>query len=239
MSDHFFPQLDPKKSISDVEKEILAFWKRDKIFERTVESRPPRNSFVFFDGPPFATGTPHYGHILAGTIKDAIPRYFTMKGYHIERTFGWDCHGVPIEFQVEKEHNIGGKPGIEKMGVAKFNELCRSIVLRCRDDWEHVVGRMGRFVDFKNDYKTMDPEYMESVWWVFAELWYTELVYERETIIQYSPTLGSPTSNSEANVNNKDIDYSAITGKVELGEEPGKYFLSWATTLWQKPTKLA
>lgn len=263
-----FPQPDPKKSISAAEEVILKFWKDNQIFERTVESRSREHEFRFFDGPPFATGTPHYGHILAGTIKDAIPRYKTMQGYRVERKWGWDCHGVPVEFQVEKEHKIGGKPGIEKMGVGKFNELCRSVVMRCADEWEQTVDRMGRFVDFKNDYKTMDPEFMESVWWVFGELWKKGLVYEGEKVIAYSPKLGSPLSNFEANLNYRDIDDPAVTVKFELTNEAKKEFnkridadlkrdfkidstvglfdedskvslLAWTTTPWTLPSNLA
>jgi isoleucyl-tRNA synthetase len=234
-----FPQLDPKKSIAQSEEAILKLWQERRIFERTIESRSEHNEFRFFDGPPFATGLPHYGHILAGTIKDAIPRYKTMQGYRVNRKWGWDCHGVPVEFQVEKEHQIGGKPGIEKMGVAKFNELCRSVVLRCADDWEKTVHRMGRFVDFQNDYKTMDPEFMESVWWVFGELWDKGLIYEGEKVVAYSPKLGSPLSNFEANLNYKDIDDPAVTVKFELVEEPNTYFLAWTTTPWTLPSNLA
>lgn len=248
-----FPLWDSKVSLDESEKKILDFWKREKIFEKSVQWRTPRNEFIFFDGPPFATGTPHYGHILAGTLKDAIPRYFTMKGYRVERKWGWDCHGVPVEFQVEKEHRIGGKPEIEKMGVGKFNELCRSVVMRCAGEWEKTVDRMGRFVDFQNDYKTMDPEFMESVWWVFEQLWKKGLVYEGEKVVPYSPKLGSPLSNFEANLNYKDIDDPAVTVKLEIapsGFESEKqdsnqktkkkeYFLAWTTTPWTLPSNLA
>lgn len=234
-----FPNLDPRQSIDESEKKILEFWKKEKIFEKTIDWRSSKHEFVFFDGPPFATGTPHYGHILAGTLKDAIPRYFTMKGFRVERKWGWDCHGVPVEFQVEKEHRIGGKPEIEKMGVGKFNELCRSVVMRCADQWEATVERMGRFVDFKNDYKTMDPDYMESVWWVFGELWKKGLVYEGEKVVAYSPKLGSPLSNFEANLNYKDIDDPAVTVKLELVDEPGTHFLAWTTTPWTLPSNVA
>jgi isoleucyl-tRNA synthetase len=234
-----FPILDTKQSIDVSEKKILEFWKKENIFEKTVASRSPLHEFVFFDGPPFATGTPHYGHILAGTLKDAIPRYFTMKGYRVERKWGWDCHGVPVEFQVEKEHRIGGKPEIEKMGVGKFNELCRNVVMRCADQWEETVERMGRFVDFKDDYRTMDPEYMESVWWVFSELWKKNLIYEGEKVVAYSPKLGSPLSNFEANLNYKNIDDPAVTVKLELIDEQKTYFLAWTTTPWTLPSNLA
>src|SRR3990167_10251217 len=147
------------------EEEILLLWRERRVFEKTLKKHSPKGEFVFFDGPPFATGLPHYGHILAGTIKDVIPRFFTMRGKKIPRRFGWDCHGVPVEYQIDKENNIGGKPEIEKMGVGKYNELCRGIVLRCTEDWERTVTRMGRWVDFRNDYKTMDANFMESVWW--------------------------------------------------------------------------
>jgi isoleucyl-tRNA synthetase len=242
----FFPPIDPKKSFSEIEKGILAFWKQNQIFEKTVESRPKEKEFVFFDGPPFATGLPHYGHILAGTLKDAIPRYWTMKGYRVERKFGWDCHGVPVEFQVEKENQIGGKPGIEKMGVGNFNELCRSIVLRCSDEWEASVDRMGRFVDFQHSYRTMDAEYIESVWWVFAELWKKGLIYQGEKVVSYSPKLASPLSNFEANLNYKDIDDPAVTvkfkmtnDKLRMDEGENTYFLAWTTTPWTLPSNLA
>ncbi|MCF7846472.1 MAG: GNAT family N-acetyltransferase [Candidatus Gracilibacteria bacterium] len=233
-----FPQPNPQKTLAQLEEEILVHWKKERIFEKTLEYRGPHHSFRFFDGPPFATGTPHYGHILAGTIKDVIPRYWTMKGYRVERKWGWDCHGVPVEFQVEKEHKIGGKPGIEKMGVGKFNELCRSVVMRCADEWEHTVERMGRFVDFKNDYKTMDPEFMESVWWVFSELWKKDLIYEGEKVIPYSPKLGSPLSNFEANLNYKDISDPAVTLKFPLVDDPQTSILAWTTTPWTLPSNL-
>jgi isoleucyl-tRNA synthetase len=236
---NIFPSFDPQKSIAEHETDILKFWKENQIFEKSVNRRAKRNEFVFFDGPPFATGTPHYGHILAGAIKDVIPRYKTMQGYRVNRKWGWDCHGVPVEFQVEKEHRIGGKPGIEKMGVGKFNELCRSVVLRCADQWESTVDRMGRFVNFKDDYKTMDPEFMESVWWVFGELWKKGLIYEGEKVVSYSPKLGSPLSNFEANLNYKDIDDPAVTVKFELTEESKTYFLAWTTTPWTLLSNLA
>ena len=234
----FFPIPDPKKSFPETEHTILEFWKKEQIFRRSIESRTRNNPFLFFDGPPFATGTPHYGHILAGAIKDAIPRYMTMKGARAERRFGWDCHGVPVEFQVEKEHKIGGKPGIEKMGVDKFNELCRSIVLRCRDEWEETVERMGRFVDFENDYKTMDPDFMESVWWVFRRLWDKGLIYEGEKVVAYSPKLGSPLSNFEAGQNYRDISDPAVTVSFQLKDEPNTYLLAWTTTPWTLPSNL-
>jgi len=244
MTKAFFTAPDNTKSVDQTERDVQAFWAQYDIFQRSIDTRSAENEFVFLDGPPFATGSPHYGHILAGTTKDAVPRYWTMKGYRVNRKFGWDCHGVPVEFQVEKENKIGGKPGIEAMGVAKFNELCRSIVMRCADEWEEVVPRMGRFVDFKNDYKTMDPEFMESVWWVFKTLWDKGLIYEGHKVVPYSPKLGSPLSNFEANLNYKDIDDPAVTVKFELLEDlvekpvadKKTYVLAWTTTPWTLPS---
>jgi len=244
MTKPFFSAVDNTKSVDQTERDMLQFWKQYDVFQRSIDTRSAENEFVFLDGPPFATGSPHYGHILAGTTKDAVPRYWTMKGYRVNRKFGWDCHGVPVEFQVEKENKIGGKPGIEAMGVAKFNELCRSIVMRCADEWEEVVPRMGRFVDFKDDYKTMDPEFMESVWWVFKTLWDKGLIYEGHKVVPYSPKLGSPLSNFEANLNYKDIDDPAVTVKFELLEELTEkpvhdkktYSLAWTTSPWTLPS---
>lgn len=246
MTNKFFPAADLKKSVNDAELDILAHWKANSVFQRTIDSRAGGEEFVFFDGPPFATGTPHYGHILAGVNKDAIPRYWTMKGYRVERKWGWDCHGLPVEYQVEKEQNIGGKPGIEKMGVAKFNEMCRDIVLRYTAEWEETVDRMGRFVDFKNDYKTMDPEFMESVWWVFKNLWEKGLIYEGHKVVPYSPKLGSPLSNFEANLEYRDIDDPAVTVAFELIDEVVEkpvhdkktYILAWTTTPWTLPSNI-
>lgn len=240
-----FPLPKASDTISKTEENIMEYWKQNHIFQKTIDSRDPHNEFVFFDGPPFATGTPHYGHILAGTLKDTIPRYKTMCGYRVNRKWGWDCHGVPVEFQVEKEHHIGGKPGIEAMGIGNFNELCRSVVFRCRDQWEATVERMGRFVDFTNDYKTMDPEFMESVWWVFSQLWKKGLIYEGEKVVAYSPKLGSPLSNFEAGLEYKDIDDPALTVKFEItnplftNENQTTYFLAWTTTPWTLPCNLA
>lgn len=239
MTSSRFSAFDQHKSLSDLEKEIIAYWKKEHIFKRSVDERPKDNEFVFFDGPPFATGVPHYGHILQGTIKDILPRYKTMKGYRVERRFGWDCHGVPVEFQVEKENKIGGKPGIEALGVGKFNEMCRSIVLRCADDWKATIDRMGRFVDYDNDYKTMQPEFMESVWHVFKDLWQKDLIYEGEKVLPYSPKLGSPLSNFEADQNYQDIDDPAVTVEFQLEGVDNQCVLAWTTTPWTLPSNVA
>ncbi len=198
-----FPPIDPKKSIAQNEEEILKFWKDNQIFEKSIETRSPKREYVFYDGPPFATGMPHYGHFLASTIKDVVPRYWTMKGYRVERRFGWDCHGLPIENIVEKELGSKSKKDIEeKIGIEKFNETCRSKVMMYVDEWEKVVERLGRWVDFKNDYKTMDLDFMESVMWLFAELHKKKLIYEGQRISLYCPRCSTPLSNFEIAMDN-------------------------------------
>ncbi len=232
----FFPASDPKSSVPKDEEKIQKYWKDNNIFQRTIDERSPENSYRFFDGPPFATGLPHYGHMIAGTIKDVIPRYWTMKGYQVPRRFGWDCHGLPIEFLVEKEQEFKGKADIEKLGVGKFNEMCRSKVFTCADEWKKTVNRVGRFVDMEDDYKTMDVDFMESVWWVFGQMWDKGFVYEGEKVLAYSPKLGSPLSNMEANLNYKDIDDPAVT--VAFNLEDGNKVLAWTTTPWTLPSNV-
>ena len=164
-----YKPVDPKVDFPKMEEAVLRFWQENRIFEKSLEGR--QGEYVFYDGPPFATGLPHFGHFVPGTIKDIIPRYQTMKGRRVERRFGWDCHGLPVEYEMEKELGISGKRQIEEYGVARFNEACRSIVLRYTREWRTIVTRLGRWVDFDHDYKTMDPDYMESIWWVIRELW--------------------------------------------------------------------
>ena len=160
------------------EQEILKFWEENKIFEKSVNERPDNKPYVFYDGPPFATGLPHYGHIVASVMKDVVPRYFTMRGFRVERVWGWDCHGLPIENIVEKELGTKTKKEIEAMGVAEFNERCRSKVLGYVEDWKKTINRLGRWVDMDNAYVTMSRDYMESVWWVFKQLWDKGLIYQ-------------------------------------------------------------
>ncbi|HOT59545.1 MAG TPA: class I tRNA ligase family protein, partial [Spirochaetales bacterium] len=178
-----FESVDPKINFPKMEEEILKFWEEHKIFQRSINEREGSPEFVFYDGPPFATGLPHFGHFVPGTIKDSIPRYKTMKGFKVERRFGWDCHGLPVEYEMEKELGISGKKQIEDYGIAKFNEACRSIVLRYTKEWRTIMTRAGRWVDFDHDYKTMDPDYMESIWWVLKQLWDKNLIYEGHYIL--------------------------------------------------------
>ncbi|PIR58130.1 MAG: isoleucine--tRNA ligase, partial [Parcubacteria group bacterium CG10_big_fil_rev_8_21_14_0_10_38_31] len=159
------------KSPAEAEKDILKFWQENKIFEKTLEKEAPSGELVFYDGPPFANGPPHYGHILASTIKDAIPRYKTMRGYRVPRKWGWDCHGLPVENVVEKELGLKAKKDIEELGLEKFNKAAKNVVVRDTSEWKKIIPQIGRFVDMEADYKTMDPSYMESVWWVFKTLY--------------------------------------------------------------------
>jgi isoleucyl-tRNA synthetase len=228
-----------KESIPEREESILLFWKRDNIFEQSLEKSKGKPSFSFYDGPPFATGLPHYGHLLAGTIKDVVPRYKTMKGYHVSRRFGWDCHGLPVENEIEKAKELSGAASIEAFGIAVFNEECRNIVLRYTQEWKETVNRMGRWVCFENAYHTMDLSFMESVWWVFGQLYQRGLVYEGFKVMPFSARLGTPLSNFEANLNYKEVDDPSLTVKLELVDEPGTALLVWTTTPWTLPSNLA
>ncbi len=232
--------MDPKQNFPKLEEEILAFWEANDTFRRSISLREGSDEFVFYDGPPFATGLPHFGHFVPGTIKDIIPRYQTMRGKKVERRFGWDCHGLPVEYEMEKELGISGKHEIESFGIARFNESCRSIVLRYVKEWRKIVTRMGRWVDFDNDYKTMDPDYMESIWWVVKQLWDKGLLYEGFYILPYCPRCSTVLSNHELNLGGyQDVHDPAITVKFRLKEEPDTYILAWTTTPWTLPSNLA
>jgi len=232
-------QFDSSESFPKREERILQFWKKHQISERSVEERVKDPLFSFYDGPPFATGLPHYGHLLAGTIKDVVPRYKTMKGFCVPRRFGWDCHGLPVENEIEKAKELSGAVDIEAFGVAAFNEECRSIVLRYTEEWKKTVDRMGRWVDFRKTYKTMDPDFMESVWWVFQQLFQKGLVYEGFKVMPFSMKLGTPISNFEANLNYREVDDPSIVVAFEKIDEPGTSFLAWTTTPWTLPSNLA
>jgi isoleucyl-tRNA synthetase len=217
------------------EQKILKFWQENKIFEKTLEKTKKQKAFVFYDGPPFATGLPHYGHILSSVAKDVFPRYKTMQDFFVARRWGWDCHGLPIENIVEKELGISGKKDIEtKIGVEKFNETCRSKVLTFAKEWKKMVDRIGRFVDFDNSYKTMDSTYMESVWWALKNLWDKGLIYEGKKVLMYCPHCETPVSKAEVAMDNTyetEKDLSVVVKFKIIGEE-NVYFLAWTTTSW-------
>ena len=234
-----FKNISNQVNFPELERETLAFWQSSDIFQKSLEQRKNAPEYVFYDGPPFATGLPHYGHLLAGTIKDVVPRYQTMRGNYVERSFGWDCHGLPVENEMEKVLHLQSKRDIEAYGIDKFNEACRSIVLRYTSEWENVVTRMGRWVDFRHGYKTMDRDFMESVWWVFKTLWDKGLVYEGYKILPYCPRCATPLSNFETNQGYKDVVDPAITIRFQAEGEENTYFLAWTTTPWTLPSNLA
>jgi isoleucyl-tRNA synthetase len=244
--------VDAKVNFPKMEEGILDFWKQNNIFEKSVSQRgdgSPSSEFVFFDGPPFATGLPHFGHFVPNTIKDIIPRYQAMKGKKVERRFGWDCHGLPVENLIEKDLGLNSKTEIERYGIAKFNEACRSSVLRYVQEWRHTITRLGRWVDFDNDYKTMEPDYMETIWWVMKSLHEKGLLYEGHYILPYCPRCATVLSNHELNLGGyRDVHDPAITIKFKIkggigGQGSGirgdVYFLAWTTTPWTLPSNLA
>ncbi len=234
------------RKISDIacrEEEIFAFWKDRDIFQKSLEKKSPKGEYVFYDGPPFATGLPHHGHMLPSTIKDAIPRYRTMRGYHVARKWGWDCHGLPLENLIEKKLGLATKKDIEELGIEKFNQACADAVMEYADDWKKIIPRIGRWVDMDNDYKTMDSSYTESVWWVFAELNRKGLVYEGFKSMHLCPRCGTTLSNFEVNQGYKDIKDIAVTVKLPLLDEKGEVtdtsLLVWTTTPWTLPGNMA
>jgi isoleucyl-tRNA synthetase len=231
-----FSKPDPRPDLPKLEREVLAYWKDKDVFRRSIRGD---KEFVFYDGPPFATGTPHYGHLLAGTLKDVVPRYWTMRGYRVERRFGWDTHGLPVEMEMEKTLGLSGPSSVEEYGVPEFNEACRSIVFRYVDQWREVVTRLGRWVDFDNDYKTLDPSFMESVWWVFNELWDKDLIYQGYKVMPYSYRLGTPLSNFEANMDYRKVQDPAVTVAFPLRCREGVSLLAWTTTPWTLPSNMA
>jgi isoleucyl-tRNA synthetase len=229
----------------DIEEKILNFWHKKNIFKKTLKKTIRQKAFVFFDGPPFATGLPHYGHFLASFIKDTIPRYQTMQGKYVERRWGWDCHGLPIENQIEEQLNLKTKKDIEKIGIDKFNETAQNKVLQYAEDWKKIIPRIGRWVDMDNPYKTMDPEYTESVWWIFKTLFEKQLIYEGFKSMHICPRCETTLSNFEVALGYKNIEDSSIIVKFEINSPKNTdfqnktYFLVWTTTPWTLPANTA
>ncbi|KAB5515891.1 hypothetical protein DKX38_026539 [Salix brachista] len=222
------------------EEKILSFWSEIKAFETQLERTKDLPEYIFYDGPPFATGLPHYGHILAGTIKDIVTRYQTMTGHHVTRRFGWDCHGLPVEAEIDKKLGIKRRDEVFKLGIDKYNEECRGIVTRYVGEWEKVVVRVGRWIDFKNDYKTMDIKFMESVWWVFSKLFEKGLVYKGFKVMPYSTGCKTVLSNFEVQQNYKDVPDPEIMVTFPIVDDPlNAAFVAWTTTPWTLPSNLA
>jgi isoleucyl-tRNA synthetase len=234
-----------KSDIALREEKILAFWQEEDIFNKSLKKPSPQGDYIFYDGPPFATGLPHYGHIVASVIKDAIPRYFTMRGYHVPRVWGWDCHGLPIENIVEKELGFKHKKDIIEYGVAKFNERCRECVLTYASEWEKIIPRIGRWADMEGAYRTMDKPFMESVWWVFKQLWDKGLVYEDYRSMHICPRCETTLSQQEVSEGYKEVKDIALTVKFKvknpekLGLSGDVYLLAWTTTPWTLPGNVA
>lgn len=257
----YYPEVSSNPDFPKIEEKIIKFWEGEGVFKRAVEENPAKkdgknNEFVFYDGPPFANGLPHYGHLLTGFVKDIFARYQTMLGKKVERRFGWDCHGLPAEMGAEKELGISGRFEIEKYGIDKFNNACRTSVMRYTSEWEKYVSRQARWVDFKNDYKTMDKSYMESVLWAFKQLWDKGLVYESMRVMPYSWACETPLSNFETRMDNsyRERTDKAVTVAFELDEVPDVIkkilkeckkdvrkckILAWTTTPWTLPSNLA
>ncbi len=234
------------------EEKILAFWKEKNIFQKSLDKKSPKGEFVFYDGPPFATGQPHYGHILPGTIKDVVPRWKTMQGYHVRRRWGWDCHGLPVENLIEKELGLKSKKDIIDFGIGKFNAVARESVMRFADEWRKIIPRLGRWVDMENDYRTMDSSYTETVWWIFKNLFEKGLIYEGFKSMNLCPRCETTLSNFEVAQGYKDITDISVTakfkvkssqkiGNTQVNEKVGEntYVLAWTTTPWTLPGNVA
>ncbi len=229
----------PKNKVVETEEKILKFWEDNQIFKKSVEKPAPKGDFVFYDGPPFATGEPHYGHVVPGTIKDIIPRYKTMKGYKVRRRWGWDCHGLPVENLIEKELNLKSKKDIIDYGIDKFNEASRNSVMRYANDWRKIIPRLGRFVDMEDDYRTMDSSYTESVWWAFSELHKKGLIYEGFKSMNLCTRCETTLSNFEVSQGYKDITDISVYVKFKLKDDKNTSLLAWTTTPWTLPGNTA
>ncbi len=234
-----------KSETAKREEATLAFWKERNIFKKSLDKAAPEGEFVFYDGPPFATGLPHYGHIVGSVIKDVVPRYWTMRGYHVPRVWGWDCHGLPIENIVEKELGFKHKKDIKKYGIAKFNECCRERVLTYAEEWEKIIPRIGRWADMEHAYRTMDKPFMESVWWVFKQIYEKGLVYEDYRSMHICPRCETTLSQQEVAEGYKDVKDIAVTVKFKvknpekIGLSGDVYLLAWTTTPWTLPGNVA
>ena len=229
---HMRKNAESQMNLPSLEEKVLDYWDNKQIYSKSLDQNRDKPVYSFYDGPPFATGTPHYGHIVASTMKDAVPRYWHMQGFNVPRVWGWDCHGLPIENIAEKELGLKTKKDIENIGIEKFNEFCRSKVLEYVDEWNVVIRRLGRWADMENPYKTMDLSYMESVWWVFKSLWEKGLIYEGYRSMHICPRCETTLSQSEVTEGYRMVKDLSATVKFELKDQPGTYILAWTTTPW-------
>ncbi|RNF08377.1 isoleucine--tRNA ligase [Trypanosoma rangeli] len=231
--------FDDELNFPKMEEEVLELWERVDAFRESFKQSEGKKRYTFYDGPPFATGLPHYGHLLAGTIKDIVCRYAHQTGHCVERRFGWDCHGLPIEYEIDKKLGIKTSHDVMALGIDKYNDTCQSIVMRYSEEWRKTVTRMGRWIDFDNDYKTMYMSYMESVWWVFRQLWDKGLIYRGFKVMPFSTACSTPLSNFEANSNYKTVNDSSVLARFRTRDDPNTYFIAWTTTPWTLPSNLA
>ncbi len=240
-----YPDVPSQPDLPGIERRIIDSWEREGTFRTSIEHRPIDDEYVFYDGPPFANGLPHYGHLLTGYVKDVVPRYQTMRGKRVERRFGWDCHGLPAEMEVEKELGVGGRKAITEYGIERFNQACATSVMRFTKEWERYVHRQARWVDFENDYKTMDLSYMESVMWAFKQLHDKGLVYEAQRVVPYSWGAETPLSNFEIRLDDatRPRQDPAVTVGFRLrprhGDPGPMRLIAWTTTPWTLPSNLA
>src|SRR5262245_50526768 len=238
-----YPEVPAQPSFPELEERVGERWRRERTFERSVAQRPAgANEYVFYDGPPFANGLPHFGHLLTSYVKDVVPRYQTLRGRRVERRFGWDCHGLPAELEAEKQLGISGRKAIEAYGIERFNEYCRTSVLRYTEQWQETVTRAGRWVDFQHDYKTMDLSYMESVIWAVKRLWEKGWLYEGTRVLPYSWAAQTPVSNFETRLDDsyRERQDPAITVRFALeGDAVPTEAWAWTTTPWTLPSNLA
>ncbi len=237
MSDEVEIGINENFSFVTAEHAVLRFWKQENVFQLSLQQTRECPPFIFYDGPPFATGLPHHGHLVGSTLKDIIPRYYTMQGYYVQRRFGWDCHGLPIEHEIDKALGMSSQQAVAELGIKGYNDKCRGIVQRYTAEWEKTITRIGRWVDFEHDYKTMEPWYMESVWWVMQQLWNKDLIYRGVKVVPFSTALGTVLSNFEAGSNYQDIQDPAITVLFKLEDEDA-WLSAWTTTPWTLPSNL-
>ena len=239
-----FKRINNNINLATQEQSISSYWDEINAFDNSMQKRKNGKVFRFYDGPPFPTGSPHYGNLLAGVLKDIVPRYWTMRGYYVERRFGWDVHGLPIEMEVQKQLGLEDPQQINDFGIGKFNEAGRSKVQTNTENWERVTRKIGRWVDFENDYNTMDIDFMESVWWVFKNLWENDLIYKDYKVLPYSWSAATPLSNFEANMDYRDVEDPSIFFTLDARSDFNKIkesdkFLVWTTTPWCIPGNLA
>ena len=234
-----FAPVSSQVDFPAMEEEILAFWNERDLYRKSVDNRPAERPFRFYDGPPFATGLPHYGHLLASISKDVVPRYWTMRGYRVERRWGWDCHGLPVENEAESQLGLKTRADIIEYGIGPFNEYCRQVVLRYTAEWQTLIQRLGRWVDWDHQYRTMDTDFMESVWWVFKSLWDKGLIYQGFKSLAYCPRCATPLSNFEVNLGYQDTQDPSITVRFRVRGTPGLSILAWTTTPWTLPSNMA